>query len=62
MRRIIIDTMGYVLGSLVQAAKKSPVGAMSETSDREFLEAVLHRAKSGRPLGLRSMGVLLGEA
>lgn len=49
MRRIITNPMWKVLGPLVQAAKKSPVGAKPDTTDREFLEAVLHRARTGLP-------------
>ena len=49
MRRIITNPMWETLEPLVQAAKKSPVGAKPETSDREFLEAVLYRARTGLP-------------
>src|SRR5262249_30826810 len=38
-----------VLRPLVQSSKKSPVGAKPELSDREFLEAVLYRARTGTP-------------
>ena len=49
MRRIITNPMWEVLGPLVQAAKKSPVGAKPLLEDREFLEAVLYRARTGLP-------------
>lgn len=49
MRRIITNAIWEVLGPLVQAAKRSPVGARPEVSDREFLEAVLYRARTGLP-------------
>ena len=48
MRRIS-NSMREVLGPLVPAAKKSPVGAKPEVNDREFLKAVLHRARTGTP-------------
>ena len=34
---------------LVEAAKRSPVGAKPDLTDREFLEAVLYRARTGVP-------------
>ena len=49
MRRIITNPIWEVLEPLVQSSKKSPVGAKPEISDREFLEAVLYRARTGIP-------------
>ena len=49
MRRIITNPMWETLEPLVQAAKKSPVGPKPDTTDREFLEAVLYRARTGLP-------------
>src|SRR5215470_2550765 len=49
MRRIITNPIWEVLEPLVQSAKKSPVGAKPELSDREFIEAVLYRARTGTP-------------
>src|SRR5437763_8616520 len=49
MRRVLTDPIGDVLEPLVRAAKKSPVGAKPGLPDREFLEAVLYRARTGLP-------------
>jgi transposase len=49
MRRIITNPMWETLEPLVQAAKKSLVGPKPDTPDREFLEAVLYRARTGTP-------------
>jgi putative transposase len=49
MRRVLTDPIWKVLGPRVDAAKKSPMGAKPELPDREFLEAVLYRARTGLP-------------
>lgn len=49
MRRVLTDPIWKVLGPLVDAAKKSPVGDRPALPDREFLEAVLYRARTGLP-------------
>ncbi len=49
MRRIITNPMWETLEPLVQQAKKSLVGPKPDTPDREFLEAVLYRARTGLP-------------
>jgi len=49
MRRILSNGIWAVLEPLVNAAKASPVGAKPKLSDREFLEAVLYRARTGLP-------------
>ena len=41
--------MWEVLEPLVEAAKKSPAGDKPDLPDREFLEAVLYRARTGLP-------------
>jgi len=49
MRRILSNGIWAVLEPLLNAAKASPVGAKPKLSDREFLEAVLYRARTGLP-------------
>ena len=46
MRRVLTNPIREVLEPLVEAAKKSPAG---DKPDREFLEAVLDRARTGLP-------------
>ena len=49
MRRVLTNPIWEALEPLVNAAKRSPVGAKPELPDREFLEAVLYRARTGLP-------------
>lgn len=49
MRRVLTNPMWAFLEPAVIAAKFSPVGAKPKLSDREFLEAVLFRARTGTP-------------
>lgn len=49
MRRALTNPIWEALEPLVQAAKRSPVGAKPDLGDREFLEAVLYRARTGVP-------------
>ncbi len=49
MRRILSNPIWEVLEPLVTAAKRSPVGAKPARPDRDFLEAVLYRARTGTP-------------
>lgn len=49
MRYVITDPIWKELGPLVNAAKRSPVGAKPEVPDRLFLEALLYRARTGIP-------------
>jgi transposase len=48
VRRLLTDEIWAQL-SLVIATVKSRAGAPPETSDREFVEAVLYRARTGTP-------------
>jgi len=47
MRRILTNGIWDLLEPLVSAAKSSPVGAKPKLPDREFIEAVLYRARTG---------------
>ena len=49
MRRVLTDPIGEVLEPLVEAAKTSPAGGKPDPPDREFLKAVLDRARTGLP-------------
>jgi len=49
MRYVLTEPIWEKLEPLVKAAKRSPVGAKPELSDRLFLEAVLYRARTGLP-------------
>jgi putative transposase len=49
MRRILTNPIWEALEPLVEAAKRSPVGARPDLPDRDFLEAVLYRARTGVP-------------
>ena len=49
MRRVLTNPRWKALAPLVAAAKKSPVGAKPGLSDRDFLEALLCRARTGLP-------------
>jgi transposase len=49
MRYVITDPIWDKLEPLVNAAKRTTVGAKPEISDRLFLEAVLYRARTGLP-------------
>jgi transposase len=49
MRRVLTNPVWEALEPLVRRAKRSPVGARPALPDREFLEAVLYRARTGVP-------------
>ena len=49
MRRVLTNPVWETLAPLVTAAKRSPAGTKPALSDREFLEAVLYRARTGLP-------------
>jgi transposase len=49
MRRILTNPIWELLQPLVQAAKKSPVGAKPKLPDRDFLEALLWVDRTGCP-------------
>ena len=49
MRRVLTNPIREVLEPLVEAAQKSPAGDKPDLPDREFLEAVLYRARTGLP-------------
>ena len=49
MRRVLTNPIWQELEPLVAAAKRSKAGAPPELSDRNFLEAVLHRLRTGIP-------------
>jgi transposase len=48
-RKLISDAMWKKMEPAVTAAKHSPAGAPPETSDREFLEALLFLNRTGSP-------------
>ena len=49
MRRVLSNPIWQTLEPLVAACKKSTVGDTPALPDREFLEAVLYRARTGLP-------------
>ncbi|MBI1349299.1 transposase [bacterium] len=49
MRLVITNAIGRELVASVAAAKRSAVGAKPKVSDRQFLEAVLYRLRTGTP-------------
>jgi transposase len=49
MRRVLTNPIWQELEPRVAAAKRSKAGAPPELSDRNFLEAVLHRLRTGLP-------------
>ena len=57
MRRVLTNPIREVLEPLVEAAKKSPAGDKPDLPDREFLEAVLYRARTGLPWRRPARGV-----
>ena len=48
IRRILTDEIWAQLGAVI-AEVKSRAGAPPETSDRDFVEAILYRARTGMP-------------
>lgn len=49
MRRVLTNPSWQELEPLVTAGKRSKAGAPPELPDRKFLEAVLHRLRTGIP-------------